>query len=231
MRGFDGESFSLVTSVYQAGPRSPEPSSRYASRRFSTRSRPVSSSPVLLDATGRRRPPAAMPGHNAGRPPRNNGVNGVRYPADPPTVEGIVAVMRKIPLDRHGPRLRAMIVVLRRGGLRIQEALDLTESDFGARRGSILGRAGKGNKRHEVGMDLWALERPPRPMGRVPHSGALGPLLCVRSDPLAAVVDAGGPRGTAPLRPGGRGQAPPCSPSAPPCSRCRAPPAKACPYP
>src|SRR5512142_1082254 len=69
----------------------------------------MSSSPVLLDATGRRRSPAAMPGHNAGRPPRNKGV---RYPADPPTVEEIVAVMRKIPLDRHGLRLRAMIVVL-----------------------------------------------------------------------------------------------------------------------
>jgi hypothetical protein len=56
------------------------------------------SSPVLLDAPGGRRSPAAMPGHNAGRPPRNKGV---RYPADPPTVEEIVAVMRKIPLDRH----------------------------------------------------------------------------------------------------------------------------------
>jgi len=55
-------------------------------------------------------------------------------------VEEIVAVMRKIPVDRHGLRLRAMIVVLWRGGLRIQEALDLTESDLDARRGSILVR-------------------------------------------------------------------------------------------
>ena len=112
----------------------------------------MSSSPVSLDATGRRHSPAAMPGHNAGRPPRNKGV---RYPADPPTVEEIVAVMRRIPVDRHGLRLRAMIVVLWRGGLRIQEPLDLTESDLDARRGSILVRAGKGNKRREVGMDPW----------------------------------------------------------------------------
>jgi hypothetical protein len=28
---------------------------------------------LLLDATGRRRSPAAMPGHNAGRAPRNKG--------------------------------------------------------------------------------------------------------------------------------------------------------------
>jgi site-specific recombinase XerD len=136
----------------------------------------MSSSPVLLDATGRRRSPAAMPGHNAGRPPRNKGV---RYPADPPTVEEIVAVMRKIPVDRHGLRLRAMIVVLWRGGLRIQEALDLTEADLDARRGSILVRAGKGNKRREVGMDPWAwsdhLARWVACRTQLP----LGPLFCV----------------------------------------------------
>jgi hypothetical protein len=44
-----------------------------------------------LDAAGRRRSPATMPGYHAGRPPRNKGM---RYPADPPTVDEIVAVMR-----------------------------------------------------------------------------------------------------------------------------------------
>ena len=44
-----------------------------------------------LDAAGRRRAPATMPGFHAGRPPRNTGI---RYPADPPSVEEIVAVMR-----------------------------------------------------------------------------------------------------------------------------------------
>ena len=78
------------------------------------------------------------------------------YPADPPTVDEIVAVMREIPSDRHGLRLRALIVVLWRGGLRIQEALSLIESDLDPRRGAILVRAGKGNKRREVGMDSWA---------------------------------------------------------------------------
>ena len=136
----------------------------------------MSSSPVLLDAAGRRRSPAAMPGHNAGRPPRNKGV---RYPADPPTVEEIVAVMRKIPIDRHGLRLRAMIVVLWRGGLRIQEALDLTESDLDARRGSILVRAGKGNKRREVGMDPWAWSDHLAPWVACRTQLPLGPLFCV----------------------------------------------------
>ena len=93
------------------------------------------SSELLLDATGRRRSPAAMPGHNAGHPPRNKGQ---LYPADPPTVDEIVAVMRQTPADRHGLRLRALIVVLWRGGLRIQEALSLIESDLDPRRRSIL---------------------------------------------------------------------------------------------
>jgi hypothetical protein len=45
----------------------------------------------LLDTAGRRRSPATLPGFHAGRPPRNKGM---RYPADPPTVEEIVAVLR-----------------------------------------------------------------------------------------------------------------------------------------
>ena len=39
----------------------------------------------LLDAAGRRRSPATLPGFHAGRPPRNKGM---RYPADPPTRRG-----------------------------------------------------------------------------------------------------------------------------------------------
>ena len=103
----------------------------------------------------------------------------MRYPADPPTVEEIVAVMRKIPIDRHGLRLRAMIVVLWRGGLWVQEALDLTESDLDARRGSILVRAGKGNKRREVGMDLWAWSDHLAPWVACRARLPLGPLFCV----------------------------------------------------
>jgi hypothetical protein len=49
------------------------------------------SSSQLLDAAGRRRSPAAMPGFRSGVAPRNEGQ---RYPADPPTVDEIVAVMR-----------------------------------------------------------------------------------------------------------------------------------------
>jgi integrase len=110
----------------------------------------------VLDAAGRRRSPATLPGYHAGRPPRNKGM---RYPADPPTVEEIVAVMRNAPDDRHGWRVRAMIVVLWRAGLRVHEALALAEHDLDARRGSILVRHGKGGRRREVGMDEWAWEQ------------------------------------------------------------------------
>ena len=109
-----------------------------------------------LDAAGRRRSPATLPGYHAGRPPRNKGM---RYPADPPTIDEIVAVMRHASNDRHGWRVRATIVVLWRAGLRIQEALALAEYDLDDRRGSILVRSGKGGRRREVGMDEWGWEQ------------------------------------------------------------------------
>jgi hypothetical protein len=43
-------------------------------------------SELLLDAAGRRRSPATLPDFRAGRSPRNKGI---RYPADPPTIEEI----------------------------------------------------------------------------------------------------------------------------------------------
>jgi len=134
---------------------------------------------AVLDSAGRRRSPAAVPGYPAGRPPRNKGM---RYPADPPTVEEIVAVMRQVGTSRHGARLRALIVVLWRAGLRIQEALALAEHDLDAHRGSILVRRGKGGRRREAGMDEWGFEQL-RPWlverARLP----VGPLLCVIDGP------------------------------------------------
>jgi integrase len=112
--------------------------------------------PSVLDAAGRRRPPATLPGYHAGRPRRNKGI---RYPADPPTVDEIVAVMRHTSGDRHGWRVRAMIVVLWRAGLRIEEAIALAEHDLDRRRGSILVRSGKGGRRREVRMDEWGWEQ------------------------------------------------------------------------
>jgi len=138
----------------------------------------MTASPVL-DSAGRRRSPATTGGYHAGRPPRNKGM---LYPADPPTVEEIVAVMRRAADDRHGRRLRAIIVVLWRGGLRVQEALALTEHDLDARRGSVLVRCGKGGRRREIGMDAWGWEHlPPWLTDRVEMP--VGPLFCVIDGP------------------------------------------------
>jgi site-specific recombinase XerD len=132
-----------------------------------------------LDSAGRRRSPATMPGYHVGRPPRNKGI---RYPADPPTVEEIVAVMRHAAANRHGLRLRAMIVVLWRAGLRVQEALALVEHDLDSRRGSVLVRNGKGGRRREVGMDEWGWEHL-RPWLSAQAEFPVGPLFCIIDGP------------------------------------------------
>jgi integrase len=136
---------------------------------------------VVLDVAGHRRSPATMPGYHRGRPPRNKGE---QYPADPPTVEEIVAVMRAVGDRADGQRLRALIVLLWRAGLRISEALALQESDLDATRGAILVRHGKGGKRREVGMDRWAWSQL-EPWLDNRHRLPIGPLLCVIHGPTA----------------------------------------------
>ncbi len=73
----------------------------------------------------------------------------------------IVVVMRRAQQARYGARLNGLIVVLWRAGLRIHEALLLLESDLDQRRGSILVRHGKNDRRREVGMDAWAWSAAP----------------------------------------------------------------------
>ena len=87
------------------------------------------------------------------------------------------------PLDGvHGQRLRGLIVVLRRAGLRVHEALALSESDLDHRRGSLLVRHGKGGRRREVGMDEWAWEQL-QPWLAVRLELPVGPLFCVVNGP------------------------------------------------
>src|SRR5436305_2464013 len=111
--------------------------------------------PGLVDITGRMRSPAATPGHWAGCAPPNKGL---RYPADPPTVEEIILVMREAGPGAYADRLRGLIAILWRAGLPISEALVLSESDLDPKSGSMLVRAGKGGKRRMVGMDDWGWE-------------------------------------------------------------------------
>jgi site-specific recombinase XerD len=145
--------------------------------------------PSVLDAAGRRRSAATMPGYHAGRSPRTKGI---RYPADPPTIDEIVAVMRHTGDDRHGLRLRGVIVVLWRAGLRIREALALAQHDLDPRRGSLLVRSGKGGRRREVEMDEWGWEQL-RPWLAARTELPVGPLFCVidgltRGRPWAAAA-------------------------------------------
>jgi integrase len=105
----------------------------------------VMSQPGLVDITGRLGSPAATPGHWTGCAPPNKGL---RYPADPPTVEEIILVMRQAGPGPYADRIRALIAILWRAGLRISEALALTESDLDPKTGSVLVRAGLCRIRH-----------------------------------------------------------------------------------
>ncbi len=67
--------------------------------------------------------------------------------------------MREAGSHTDGDRVRALIVIVWRAGLRIGEALDLAEPDLEPARGAVLVRAGKGGRRREVGMDRWGKRR------------------------------------------------------------------------
>ena len=137
------------------------------------------SEPGLVDITGRLRSPAATPGRWGGCTPPNKRL---RYPADPPTVEEIILVMREAGPGPYADRLRGLIAILWRAGLRINEALALTESDLDPKTGSVLVRAGKGGKRRMVGMDDWGWEHVSR---WTEHRIQLpiGPLFCILAGP------------------------------------------------
>ena len=78
----------------------------------------------------------------------------------------------------HGLRARGLMAVLWGSGLRVQEALDLTELDLDRRRGSVLVRRGKGGRRREVGMDDWGFEQL-EPWPRAREQMPVGPLFCM----------------------------------------------------
>ena len=180
----------------------------------------MSSAPQRLDTAGRRRSPATMPEFHAGKAPGNKGQ---RYVADPPNVDEIIAVMRHARHARYGNRLNGLIVVLWRAGLRINEALSLTETDLDERRGSILVRHGKNDRRREVGMDAWgwtALQ--PWLAERVTLPA--GPLFCVIAGPTARarLVSRRRQAAAAPDRAGGWRPPPLRAAPAPPRPCCRA---------
>ncbi|MGH2970465.1 MAG: hypothetical protein ACRDK0_15590 [Solirubrobacteraceae bacterium] len=68
-------------------------------------------------------------------------------------MEEIIAAMRAAGDGAQGRRLRGLIVVLWRAGVRVQEA------DLDHRRGSMPVRHVKGRRRREVGTDAWGREQ------------------------------------------------------------------------
>jgi len=94
----------------------------------------------------------------------------------------MVGVMLAVGDGPDGIRLRGLIIVLWRAGLRISEALALTESDLSPRRGAVLVRHGKGGKHREVGMDRWAWEQL-NPWLTLRESLPVGALFCVLRGP------------------------------------------------
>jgi site-specific recombinase XerC len=146
----------------------------------------------LLDRAGRRRSPATTSTFQNGVSPGNKGL---RYPPDPPTVEEIIAVMRTAGNSPQGVRLRGVIVVLWRAGLRISEALSLNETDLDSERGALLVRHGKGDKRRAVGMDRWAWSRL-TPWLELRAGLPVGRLFCVVRGPAASEAVAPSVRST-----------------------------------
>jgi Phage integrase family len=139
----------------------------------------MSGSTMSIDAAGRRRSPATLPGYLRGRAPRNKGM---QFPPDPPGPEEIVLVMRRAGSDRHGLWIRALVAVLWRAGLRISEALALVETDGDQRRGALLIRHGKGDKRRAAGMDEWGFEHLNLWLEQRRRL-SVGPLFCVIDGP------------------------------------------------
>ena len=87
-------------------------------------------------------------------------------------------MMRAAGESTHGARVRALIVILWRAGLRTNEALMLAESDLEPQRGAIVVRYGKGGKRREVGMDDWGREHI-EPWCQLRLTLPIGPFFCV----------------------------------------------------
>jgi hypothetical protein len=143
-------------------------------------------SELPLDAAGRRRSRATLLEFHAGRPRRNKGI---RYPADPPTIEEIIAVMRHAGDGIHGRLLRGLSVVLwtrpaahprgtraRRGGPRPAPRLAAVVHRQRPHARTAVDRGGgpRGAAAHRPREPVLAGPRPLRQLGQRQASGTLG---------------------------------------------------------
>lgn len=128
------------------------------------------------DRCGRVRSPATFSSYRKGLKPPNAGLT---FPATPPTPEQVLHMLAVCPDNPSGRRLRALIVVLWRAGLRIHEALNLVEADLDRDALTVTVNRGKGGKYRVAGMDerAWELLQPwlDERRERLPH----GPVFCI----------------------------------------------------
>lgn len=125
-----------------------------------------------LDRCGRKRSRATSPEFRRGLKPANAGLT---YPATPYTDAEVLALMDACPDTRAWRRMRALIALLWRSGLRISEALALLPADLDPEQGTVTVQCGKGGKRRISAMDQfgweqiepWLAERPELPSGPV----------------------------------------------------------------
>ena len=120
-------------------------------------------SQLMLDLAGRRRSPATMPGS---MPRTCPATKRTATPADPPKSK---TSSQSCARQATGPTANgcALIVILWRAGLRINEALELTEGDLDESRGALLVRRGGRLALPEV-------EERARAAGRNRPTGVLG---------------------------------------------------------
>lgn len=128
------------------------------------------------DRAGRVRTKCTLPGHRRGVPPGNAGRT---YPASPPTSREVLALLDCCPRRApYGVRDRALIVVLWRSGMRINEALSLMPHNLDPDQGTLNIESGKGGKQRFAAMDPWGWEQI-EPWLRMRKRYPIGPVFCV----------------------------------------------------
>ena len=128
------------------------------------------------------RSPVTQPGYRLGQKPPNAGN---RYPAEILTADEVHRLLAACGRGVSGVRDRALIVVLWRAGLRVNEALALRPKDVDLDRGTVRVLHGKGDRARTVGLDPTACAVLERWIERRRALGLTGtkPLFCVISAP------------------------------------------------
>jgi integrase len=154
---------------------------RQAARVRSDQARVIDENAGATDRIGRSRSPVTLPGYHRGRPPANKGA---KLGPTPPTAEEIFRMLGRCDQTPYGERMRALVYVLWRAGLRISEALALIEDDLDPDRSSVFVRKGKNGLPRTVGIDSWVWDCL-QPWLEYRRGLPVGALFCVIAGPTA----------------------------------------------